>query len=94
MLPPKTKFFIPTKNASDLQYYEGLMKEVAGIKDIFSIIIDIVDKNLARQKTAQVVQPTSTSSVADELMKLAKLKDAGVLSEEEFNTQKNKLLNS
>ena len=70
------------------------MKEVAGIKDIFSIIIDIVDKNLARQKTAQVVQPTSTSSVADELMKLAKLKDAGVLSEEEFNTQKNKLLNS
>ena len=85
---------LETKKASDLQHYEGLMKEVAGIKDIFSIIIDIVDKNLARQKTAQVVQPTSTSSVADELMKLAKLKDAGVLSEEEFNTQKNKLLNS
>ena len=27
--------------------YEGLMKEVSGIKDIFSIIIDIVDKKMA-----------------------------------------------
>lgn len=85
---------LETKNASDLQHYEGLMKEVAGIKDIFSIIIDIVDKNLARQKTSPVVQTVSSSSVADELMKLAKLKDAGVLSEEEFDAQKSKLLNS
>lgn len=85
---------LETKNTADRLHYEGLMKEVKGIKDIFSIIIDIADKNLARQKTVKVIQPTSTSSVADELMKLAKLKDAGVLSEEEFDIQKRKLLNS
>lgn len=73
-------------------YYEGLMKEVTGIKDIFAIIIDMVDKKVAQQKIAPVMQPVSSTSVADELTKLAKLKDAGILSEEEFNAQKAKLL--
>ena len=38
--------------------------------------------------------PTNTDSllVADELIKLKQLVDAGVLSEEEFENQKNKLL--
>ena len=83
-----------SKNFLFLRYLKSyICNSIAGIKDIFSIIIDIVDKNLARQKTVQVVHPTSSPSVADELMKLAKLKDAGVLSEEEFNIQKSKLLN-
>ena len=34
------------------------------------------------------------ASVADELKKLAELRDAGVLTEEEFDTQKAKLLGS
>lgn len=68
------------------------MKEVTGIKDIFAIIIDMVDKKVAQQKIAPVMQPVSSTSVADELTKLAKLKDAGILSEEEFNAQKAKLL--
>ena len=74
-------------------HYEGLMKEVSGIKDIFSIIIDIVDKNVAQKKSTPVSPLLSSASVADELAKLAKLKDAGILSEEEFNAQKSKLLN-
>jgi hypothetical protein len=32
------------------------------------------------------------SSIADELVKLAALRDQGILSEEEFNTQKARLL--
>ena len=35
----------------------------------------------------------SPSGVADELAKLAQLKDAGILTEEEFNAQKARLLN-
>lgn len=79
---------LETKN----MHYEGLMKEVSGIKDIFSIIIDIVDKNIAMQKSAPVTPLLSSASVADELTKLAKLKESGILSEEEFQAQKAKLL--
>lgn len=83
---------LETKKDADRAHYEGLMKEVSGIKDIFSIILDIVDKNVSQQKTATIVQQPSTS-VADELTKLAKLKESGILSDEEFNAQKAKLLN-
>lgn len=37
-------------------------------------------------------QPVAPSSVADELMKLAQLRDAGVLTPDEFEAQKSKLL--
>lgn len=83
---------LETKKDADRMHYEGLMKEVTGIKDIFAIILDMVDKKVAQQKIAPVMQPVSSTSVADELTKLAKLKDAGILSEEEFNAQKAKLL--
>lgn len=84
---------IETKNAADKMHYDGLMREVSGIKEIFSIIIDIVDKNVIVQKATPLLQNVSSNSVADELEKLAKLRDSGILTEEEFNTQKSKLLN-
>lgn len=85
---------LKTKESTARMHYEGLMKEVAGIKDIFSIIIDITDKNNAQAKMNPTPLMSSTGSIADELAKLAKLKDAGILSEEEFNAQKAKLLNT
>ena len=52
-------------------------------------------------KTAPLVEPLASTapptlaiSVADELKKLAELRDAGVLSDEEFAAQKSKLLGS
>lgn len=83
---------LETKNDEDRKLYEDLMNEVAGIKDIFSVVIDIVDKSAA-QKKAAVVQHSDSSSVADELTKLAKLKEQGLLSDEEFEAQKKKILN-
>lgn len=85
---------LETKKIADSIYYEGLMKEVSGIKDIFSIIIDIVDKNIAMKKSAPASSFPSSSSVtvADELAKLAKLRETGILSDEEFRAQKSKLL--
>ena len=90
----KDGFVLKTKKAADRMYYEGLMKEVAGIKDIFSIIIDIVDKDIEQQKSIPTMQQTSTTSIADELTKLAKLKEQGLLTEEEFDAQKKKILNA
>ena len=78
---------LETKNTADRMDYEGYMKEVSGIKDIFSIIIDIVDKKSLSSSAA-----VSSMSVADELEKLAKLKASGIISEEEFQAQKAKLL--
>ncbi|MCW0950295.1 SHOCT domain-containing protein [Streptococcus anginosus] len=43
-------------------------------------------------EVSQVEQPVSSVSVADELMKLKELLDAGVLTEEEFTAQKQRLL--
>lgn len=83
---------IETKNAADKMHYEGLLKEVSGIKDVFSIIIDIVDRNIKVHQVTARVQNTS-NSVADELAKLADLKAKGILTEDEFNLQKSKLLN-
>ena len=84
---------LETKNAADQMLYEGLMKEVSGIKDIFSIIIDIVDKDIAMQKTSINTRLQLNNGIADELTKLVKLKESGYLSEEEFNIQKSRLLN-
>ena len=40
----------------------------------------------------QVYEDDTSNSIADELTKLVQLKDAGVLTEEEFQAQKAKLL--
>jgi hypothetical protein len=52
-------------------------------------------KNFAAPaQQVEQISSVSPSGVADELAKLAQLKDAGILTEEEFNAQKAKLLNS
>ena len=56
------------------------------IVDHVSVIIDLVDKENGVQKRK------STSSIADELEKLYALKEKGILTEEEFQKQKDKLL--
>lgn len=81
---------LKTKNTADNMRYEELMKEVTGIKDIFSVILDIADNQKKFSKDEESVP--SPVSVADELTKLANLKAQGILSEEEFEKQKAKLL--
>lgn len=81
---------LETKKDADKIFYKGLMKEVTGIKDIFSIIIDMVDKRNVGQSLQ--ISTSSSNSIADELTKLVQLRDAGVLTEEEFQAQKAKLL--
>jgi hypothetical protein len=47
---------------------------------------------LAHPSSASAGPPPAASSLADELAKLARLRDVGVLSDEEFGAQKAKLL--
>ena len=86
---------LKTKDDSDRKMYETFTKNANEAKDLLSVIIDNAKQI---QVSAPVVKPSkqqapsTSSSVADELAKLAKLKADGILTEEEFQTQKAKLL--
>lgn len=84
------KRILKTKDTSDNALYQTYQMNANKAKDLLSVIIDRAKQNL-RQEESGAVQH---SSIADELTKLAKLKSDGVLTDEEFNMQKAKLLNS
>ena len=85
---------LKTKEDSDRKLYETYTKNANQAKDILSVIIDNAKQ---KQVGVNVAQPLahhvpSSLSVADELAKLAKLKEDGILTEEEFIAQKKLLL--
>lgn len=57
-------------------------------KDIFSVIIDNVDKSEKGKEDIKEV----AGNIYEQLHKIAELKDKGILTDEEFNTQKTKIL--
>ena len=81
------------KENSDRELYDVYLNNANQAKDIFSVIID--NAKQANTSTSQpetpIVSPSSPS-IADELAKLAKLKADGILTEDEFQAQKAKLL--
>jgi hypothetical protein len=52
----------------------------------------IAEQKHQQEQLSEYVKATAGSSSADELTKLAKLRDDGVISAEEFESQKAKLL--
>ena len=70
-------------------YKQGL-EHARQITDLVSVIIDDVD----RSEKQNLFSPNSINagSVAEEIAKLANLRDQGILTDEEFNSQKIKLL--
>ena len=84
---------LKTKVSTDKSLYEVYTKCANLAKDLFSVIIDKAQQQ-NDLNTQQVTSPSISPSlsVADELSKLAKLKADGILTEEEFQTQKAKLL--
>ena len=86
---------LKTKEDADRKMYETFTKNANEAKDILSVIIDNakqiqVSASVAQPLVQQVSSPSP--SVADELAKLAKLKADGILTDEEFQMQKAKLL--
>lgn len=74
------------------QIYNTELQNAQKIADYVSVIIDEVDSQDKQAQNAKQDIP-KISSVADELTKLAALKDQGILTDEEFQFQKKKLLN-
>ena len=85
---------LKTKEDADRKLYEKYVKNANQAKDVLSVIIDNAKQvsTPTAQPIAQPVVAPASSSVADELAKLAKLKADGILTEEEFQAQKSKLL--
>lgn len=83
----------PTSLADGEKYKQGL-KDAQLIADTLSVIIDDIDRAEKKsQNTSTNPDNLSTNSIANELSKLADLKAKGILTDEEFNIQKNILLN-
>ena len=85
---------LKTKDDADRRLYETYVKNANQAKDVLSVIIDNAKQASTpiAQPIAQPVVAPASSSVADELAKLAKLKADGILTDEEFQAQKSKLL--
>ena len=49
-------------------------------------------ETIAEKRGVPIIQPTGLHSTADEIEKLSNLKDRGIISIEEFNQQKEKIL--
>lgn len=69
--------------------FSGIQSFGERVKSIIGAIIDKVDK----ERNANIEKESINVSLADELKKLADLKISGILTDEEFEEQKRKLLN-
>lgn len=79
------------KIESNNSVYKTGLEDAQKISDLISVIIDDVDR-VEKYKLASMIS-SPTGSYAEELAKLADLKSKGILTEEEFDKQKSKLLN-
>ncbi len=83
---------IKTDNTTYSPLYQTELKNAQKISDYISVIIDEVDKEEKQSSGSQQQTAMANGFVADELFKLAKLKERGILTEEEFVAQKKLLL--
>lgn len=72
-------------------FYKPTIEEAERIVDHISVIIDMMDREYQHQENMAISKP-ETKSIADELEKICLLKEKGLLSEEEFQKQKERLL--
>lgn len=89
-----SKRVLKTKESADSTMYKRYLQNANSARDILSVIIDKAkQKEISAMLQVEQKPVNIHSGVAEELAKLAQLKSDGILTEEEFNAQKKKLLN-
>ncbi|MCF2445770.1 SHOCT domain-containing protein [Dyadobacter sp. CY345] len=83
------KSSIETEGTIDSYIYQTCRINADKIKDLLSVIIDQMNT-----ENREKFNSNAAISISDELLKLNELKEKGILTESEFNTQKYKLLNN
>lgn len=84
------KASLETDGKLESYIYKIGKKNADNIKDLISVIIDRTDTKTGPIPVAIASKPSN--SIADELLKLNELKEKGILTEQEFQTQKQKIL--
>ncbi|MDD2724342.1 MAG: SHOCT domain-containing protein [Methylovulum sp.] len=82
-------YFLNYEIDNNSEYYKLLLEDARQ----WQARMDILIKRAEREDAALRRNETSSVSLPDELRKLAELKNNGVLTDEEFNTLKEKILN-
>lgn len=78
---------------SDSSVYTNAIKEARRIADKLSVIIDLIDRETKTTKTSSIKHSDSPdTSIANEIERLYSLKKKGIISEEEYEKLKAKLL--
>lgn len=85
-----------TRDAKRVEEHTGVAPEEMTDEELEKAMADLGIEKQTRDandvEEAASATPSSTSSTADELQKLAQLRDQGVLTDEEFAAQKAKIL--
>jgi len=87
--------FLKTETTKGGVYYNSVMQKARywqGLLDVLIRRADEEDRLVHGKVLQESLQSTKHNSITDELIKLSDLKNKGVLSEDEFNHQKQKLL--
>lgn len=85
------KISLETDGSLESYIYKTGKKNADDIKNLVSVIIDRTDSNKNETMDKNIVTKSS-NSIADEIMKLNELREKGILTEQEFTIQKNKIL--
>jgi len=80
------------KNKAEIANLKKKTQERNKVSPVDLNMIDTKKKSVPSVDNEQTLGSSTLSSVADELLKLKALKDDGIITEKEFDTQKNKLL--
>lgn len=89
------RIYVYINNLDESQLEIRLYSDVKTTEKIAGVLTYVLNKNEEKKNASQVAKEStqgSSNSVADELSKLVRLKDQGILTEEEFLQQKAKLL--
>jgi hypothetical protein len=86
----KTKLGLIDENISGEDDQEGLIEALS--KDKAEELLEIIRRRMKASSDGESMSNIVTMSVADEIKKLSKLKEDGILSESEFQKMKQQLL--
>lgn len=87
--------FMDIEGKKDGIVYKSAMEQARHWHGLIAVLIKTADNEDERQERIEPssnVESSTQTSLADELSKLSDLRDKGVLSDEEFSTQKQRLL--
>lgn len=90
--PTHTIVFLERATFANTAEHRNAMKQARHWHGVLQAAADSHEIHAAREQEQESASALPVHSVADELRKLAQLRDEGVLTEQEFQQQKNRLL--